>query len=262
MLNLLALLLAAYLVLVAPALGVRAQRRLRRRLAGDPAARRRWYLASMARKWPLTALALGVGAALGLLPPRALGHGATLQVVRGQPLPPQPGGLAPLVLPIAIGLVVGAALMLRLARRPDGRAVLRRLLGGAALLLPTTAAERRLLAAVAVTAGVTEEVLYRGFLPAEVGALLPRLGSGGALALAAAAFGLAHAYQGARNVLLTGIVGGVLALLYVQTGGLLVPMAVHAAIDLRLLLLPPAVVRELQSAPSRVGSMPGSAADR
>jgi membrane protease YdiL (CAAX protease family) len=39
-------------------------------------------------------------------------------------------------------------------------------------------------------------------------------------------------------VLTTGVLGGVLAALYVGTGSLLLPVLLHAAIDLRLLLVP------------------------
>jgi membrane protease YdiL (CAAX protease family) len=56
--------------------------------------------------------------------------------------------------------------------------------------------------------------------------------------IAALAFGLAHAYQGRAGVLTTGVLGGVMAALYLQTGSLLLPVLLHAAIDLRFLLVP------------------------
>ena len=54
----------------------------------------------------------------------------------------------------------------------------------------------------------------------------------------AVAFGLAHAYQGPVGILTTGLLGGVMAALYLQTGSLLLPVLLHAAIDLRFLLVP------------------------
>ena len=56
--------------------------------------------------------------------------------------------------------------------------------------------------------------------------------------VAAIAFGTAHAYQGAAGVATTGVLGGVLAALYLQTGSLLFPVLLHVAIDLRFLLVP------------------------
>jgi membrane protease YdiL (CAAX protease family) len=56
--------------------------------------------------------------------------------------------------------------------------------------------------------------------------------------VAAAGFGLAHAYQGVAGVLTTGVLGGVLAAVYLQTGSLLLPVVLHVVIDLRFLLVP------------------------
>ncbi|MEJ7704018.1 MAG: CPBP family intramembrane glutamic endopeptidase [Geodermatophilaceae bacterium] len=52
------------------------------------------------------------------------------------------------------------------------------------------------------------------------------------------AFGLAHLYQGRGGVVTTSVLGALLTFLYVGTGTLLVPMLVHAAIDLRILWVP------------------------
>jgi membrane protease YdiL (CAAX protease family) len=91
---------------------------------------------------------------------------------------------------------------------------------------------------VGVTAGVCEEWLYRGFFLAVVAALAGGLPTGVLVLVAALAFGLAHAYQGRAGVLTTGLLGGVMAALYLQTGSLLLPVLLHAAIDLRFLLVP------------------------
>jgi membrane protease YdiL (CAAX protease family) len=62
------------------------------------------------------------------------------------------------------------------------------------------------------------------------------------VAVAAVAFGLAHAYQGVGGIVLTGVLGGVLAALYLSTGSLLLPVLLHAVIDLRFLLVPTRVL--------------------
>jgi len=51
--------------------------------------------------------------------------------------------------------------------------------------------------------------------------------------VAAALFGVAHAYQGARGMLRTGLLGLVLWATYLVTGSILPAMVLHAAIDVR-----------------------------
>ncbi len=95
-------------------------------------------------------------------------------------------------------------------------------------ILPHSQHELRWFAAVAITAGVCEELLYRGFLFCYLRAALDL---GPAIAIGALAFGLAHFYQGSRGILVTGLVGAVMFGLYMFSGSLFVPMAVHALVD-------------------------------
>ncbi|WP_114166241.1 CPBP family intramembrane glutamic endopeptidase [Exiguobacterium sp. TNDT2] len=99
------------------------------------------------------------------------------------------------------------------------------------LLLPQTIQEARAWGAVSWTAGVTEEFIFRGVLLYTVTLWMdvspPMLALiGGAL------FGLAHAYQGVRGILVTGLVGWGLGYLYVAMGILWPVMVVHALLDL------------------------------
>ena len=84
---------------------------------------------------------------------------------------------------------------------------------------------------VSVTAGVCEEVVFRGFLTAY---LMSWLGVPfwGAALLSSLGFGLAHMYQGPLGILKTGFVGYALALLYGLTGSLWAPILAHALMDL------------------------------
>jgi uncharacterized protein len=108
------------------------------------------------------------------------------------------------------------------------------------LLLPDTAKERSLFGALSVGAGISEELAYRGFLIYYLGSYLPQLNLLEKVLLSSLVFGLGHLYQGWKGVLCTGIGGLVLGGLYVSTASLLVPMIVHAVLDLRvLLILPP-----------------------
>jgi membrane protease YdiL (CAAX protease family) len=109
-------------------------------------------------------------------------------------------------------------------------------------VLPRTATERRLFTVVGVTAGICEEWLYRGFFLAVVAAVGGGLPTGVLVVVAAVAFGLAHAYQGPAGIVTTGLLGGVMAAIYLQTGSLLLPVLLHAVIDLRFLLVPSRVL--------------------
>jgi uncharacterized protein len=109
-------------------------------------------------------------------------------------------------------------------------------------LLPRTRAERRLFTLVGVTAGVCEEWLYRGFFLAVVAALAGGPPVAVLVVIAALAFGLAHAYQGLVGIVTTGLLGGIMAAVYLQTGSLLLPVLLHAVIDLRFLLVPSRVL--------------------
>jgi uncharacterized protein len=104
-------------------------------------------------------------------------------------------------------------------------------------LIPRTAAERRGFLRVAVTAGVCEEVLYRGVLLAVAAVLLPGLGPVRLVLVAGLVFGLAHLYQGPLGILTAAVLGGCLAVLYLGSGSLLLPVLYHVLIDLRVLVL-------------------------
>jgi uncharacterized protein len=62
-----------------------------------------------------------------------------------------------------------------------------------------------------------------------------------AMLLAAAIFGLQHLYQGLAGAASTVVMALLVSLLFLLTGNLLLPILLHGAIDLRMLLilLPP-----------------------
>ncbi len=144
-------------------------------------------------------------------------------------------GSRSLIGPVAAGLVgavlVGGLQWLNLRRigRMEGPApdLLRKL---AKQLLPVTVFEYLPYSALAITAGVCEEFVYRGFLlaafsrvslPAWVGVILSSV-----------LFGLAHAYQGRAGIVSTGVFGVVLALGRLRFGSLIPVMMWHAGLDL------------------------------
>lgn len=114
---------------------------------------------------------------------------------------------------------------------------MRRMLEPVGALLPRTKGERRAFAALCVTAGICEEILFRGFLMFYLQEVFPGLGIAGAVVVSSAVFGLAHLYQGLAGVLTTGALGVGMAMLYAAGGSLVVPIVLHALLDLRILLI-------------------------
>jgi membrane protease YdiL (CAAX protease family) len=114
-------------------------------------------------------------------------------------------------------------------------------------ILPKTAEERRWFVLVAITAGMCEEILYRGFLIHYFRELPVSIGLIGALILSSCVFGFAHLYQGVVGIVQTTILGAIFGLIFIVTGSLLLPMVLHALIDLRILLILKADDRPLSS---------------
>jgi len=109
------------------------------------------------------------------------------------------------------------------------RAALRPKLGYAVPILPRTASERDWFMALSATAGVCEELIYRGFV---VWALVPWLGLWGAAFASIAGFGVAHAYLGREGMLRATLAGVVLGLVVLMFRSLYPAMILHAALDM------------------------------
>ena len=95
-------------------------------------------------------------------------------------------------------------------------------------LLPRTNTELKLFIYLSATAGITEEILFRGYL---MWYLLHFGNIGFAILLSSVLFTSAHAYQGLKAVLIIFPVALILCFLYVYSQSLLVPMLLHIAIN-------------------------------
>jgi uncharacterized protein len=107
------------------------------------------------------------------------------------------------------------------------------------VLVPATRAERRWAWAVAISAGICEELVFRGLLiAAGIAAGLPPI----VAALASSVlFGMAHLYQGRLGMLLTTGTGLAMTYFVLPTGSLLFPIVLHILVDLRALVMVPPV---------------------
>lgn len=134
---------------------------------------------------------------------------------------------------ILFGLVVVAAVALRQARNgvdPQQAEAMKRRIGAGERLMPHSNRELAEFSLLSLSAGLCEEVIYRGFFIWYLQALgLPLIP---AAAASCVIFGLAHLYQGVRGVIMTTVVGGFLAGVYLLSGSLFPGMLIHALMDL------------------------------
>jgi membrane protease YdiL (CAAX protease family) len=145
-------------------------------------------------------------------------------------------GLAlPLDWRFGVGLLLAAAgtaflwLQLRSVRRNEkDREDARKALRDLEWLLPHTPRELDAFMRVSTTAGICEEVLYRGFLAWFLAQWMPLW-----LAMIASGilFGLAHAYQGLGGVLKTGAIGIAFGGLTLLAQSIVPAILLHIAVD-------------------------------
>jgi membrane protease YdiL (CAAX protease family) len=212
--------------------GPRVARALRAALARrdrDPAFLPRLYLRAIASGVVLTALAF---AAVGFSPGiawSAVGFGA----------PTDEGGWVAAFL--VVFLVIAIALSRLRARRREPRVVPAAEASPALAMLPQTPAERRQAVAIALVAGIGEEIVFRGVLTA-AGAGILGLPFLPALLLSLLLFAAGHLYQGPAALIGAGLIGVIFSGLYAISGSLLFPIVAHVAFDLIALLLPARVI--------------------
>lgn len=193
--------------------------RARAKLAsGDPGARRWLYRTAMLTQW----IAAGLVVALWVLYRRPAAD-LWLQHPTGWRL------AAAIAIALAtIALMAGQ--VIGVARADDEtRSSLRPKLDYAAAILPRTRRERAWFMALSATAGICEELIYRGFV---VWALTPMLGLWPAALVSVAGFGIAHAYLGRQGVWRATLAGAVFAVAVVGLGSLYPGMILHGVLDM------------------------------
>ncbi len=215
-------LLVAYVILVEPWLGDRLYNKLKSQVAAGVAdAKLRFYRMVATHQVLAIALVLAFWQLVSI-PAKNLG---LCRPTSWQLVGPFLAGFLP------------AAVVALLLLRVKGDKLLKATLKMVGAMLPFPSAERSWFAVISVGAGVSEELVFRGFLLYYIAVNLPGLGIVERVVLASVVFGLCHFYQGWKGVLGTGILGAVFCGLYVETGSLLFPVILHALIDLRILLI-------------------------
>lgn len=221
------LLLVAFLVVVFPVWDRRETRRLK--TSRDPRVRLRSYQKTIA--WQIAASAL----LLATVPWRALFTAPVTPRELGIDVSPRGAML------ILGAMLVGAMVPVLLSRRKgSAEPTMPAQLAAIDFILPRGRSERAWFAAMCVTVGICEEIIFRGFLVRFLAAGPPlALGMAGAIAVSALIFGIDHGYQGIVGIVATGVLALAFTALFIITGTLWIPMLVHALLDLRILLLVP-----------------------
>ena len=151
------------------------------------------------------------------------------------------GWIGPAIVAALIALlVVGGVLGIFAARSEIINASEVPSIGDVQALLPRNRAELKWGAALAINAGLVEELLFRLALPALIFGV-----TGSAVAAVAASiliFGFLHIYQGLPGIVGSVILGAAFMAIYLSTGSIVVAIVVHALFDLRSLVLIPVVV--------------------
>lgn len=207
------------ITVIVPAIGFVSFRRLRMRVAaGNDVNRAHMYLNTTLTQWLLLAIAL-IGWALLERP--LSGIGFSLSVDRNFLI----GCL------LVLAAIVFLLLQIRQVRNM-GTAEFRKLhksFAPVALMLPRNGNELARFYGLSLTAGIVEEILWRGFMFWYLGQFMPLAA---AATVSTIAFALAHLYQGWSQLPAITLVAAALAGLYILTGSVWLPIVLHIAIDI------------------------------
>ena len=184
--------------------------------ANVPGARMRMYRNLAVAEWIVTLYVLGLWvakarpwSALWLTPPGYVRSGFGLALVIA-----------------VIGLLMTQTK--QILAQPKAMAKVREKMGPMEQLVPRTESERHTFWFVSITAGICEEILFRGFV---LWLFTAWTGLIAAVILSSILFGFGHIYQGPSRVPITSLVGFVLAIIVVATGSLWPAIVIHAALD-------------------------------
>lgn len=207
-----------FLALVAPLVDLWFYPRLQRATAaGKPGVRTRYHLIVSASLWLLAGIAISLAMRRHL-------PWSDFRLAVASPLR-LAAGLGFVILYLAIALRQRSALLANPERLQ--RLMLKHATSDA--LLPHTPTELRSFHVLSLSAGVCEEIVYRGFM---LWFAATWIGLWPALLLTSFLFGMAHIYLGKRHVVRAAIAGVFLGLVAVGSASLWPAIAIHALADI------------------------------
>jgi len=137
----------------------------------------------------------------------------------------------PLSISIAISIVFISILIVPLrniARHPERLEGLESQIGDFSVLMPRSRKEEYWFTGVSINAGLSEELIFRGYLIWYLAIFVPLYWAAGT---AVVCFAFAHSYQGLKQMPGVLLVSAVVVSLFVYTGSLLIPVLFHALLD-------------------------------
>lgn len=225
------------LLILTPWQSIRAIRHLDVQVRTNPRARIEFYRMAILGQWVLVPAALVATWSAG---PSLAAIGLVLPVIDVERLA---------LLALVAALVLTQSPLLPPVRRRMLRSQgARRAAWPLRNVLPRSDEEKRRWVGVALTAGICEEVLFRGFLFHYFGSMLG-FGLYATVALSSALFGMSHYYQGPANMLRVAAVGALLGIAYAATGSLFFPAVLHILLDLGALYMDALVPDDREATP-------------
>jgi membrane protease YdiL (CAAX protease family) len=212
-------LLLLILAFAHPIAGYISFRRLLKRIrAGEVIDRVRLYDATIISHWTLFGITMALWAGAGR-DWQSLGLGLTIDG----------NFLAGLLLTL-----IGIAFLALQLREVSGATTteldrVREQLGNLEFIIPRNGRELGRFYGLSLTAGIVEELLWRGYMIWYLEHFMPLWA---AAVLSTIGFAAAHAYQGIANLPRITIVGAFFAGLYLLTGSIWLPVILHAAVDI------------------------------
>jgi len=234
---LIAHLFVAYVVIAEPLLGYRMYQTLKRTLPQDKGARIRFYRQLIIVAW----MGVLVIAVFVLLSPARLADLGFRWPQAGMYGWLFTGGISALLVVQTIVLWFSRSSLAENSKFIDSMQHIWH-------MLPRSDREQRTWIGLSFTAGICEEIAYRGFLFYYLQELWD-LSIIAAVILSSVVFGLAHIYQGPRAAAGTAVMALFMAGIYAATGSLLIPIVLHVLQDWKALMLVP-MIREADNKPA------------
>ena len=207
------------IAIVYPIFGLFGFRRLLRRVAaGDSVNRSQLYRNTMIGHWTLLLICMAMWATAER-PWSAMGLGLRLD------------SRFALGAVLTILGIVALLMQIRQVKSSTQEEIsgIRKRFGKLSIIIPHNGNELVRFYGLSITAGIVEEILWRGFLIWYLGQFMPLWV---AALVSVVGFGLAHAYQGVAHLPQITLVGAAFAGLYLLTGSIWLPVILHAAVDI------------------------------
>ena len=202
-----------------PIAGVIGFRRLLRRLAaGEKVNRTQLYRNTLIGHWTLFIVCMAIWADAAR-PWSAMGLGLDLDLWFA---------LGAVLTILGIFALVMQIRQVSTATTDEIRSIRKRF-GKLSIIIPQNGNELARFYGLSMTAGIVEEILWRGFLIWYLDQYMPLWG---AVLISTIGFGLAHAYQGLAHLPQITAVGAAFAALYLLTGSIWLSIILHAAVDI------------------------------